>query len=56
MSHSRHLVLMDTDRIIEYIFSTKLQKDILGANLLLGKFDHAKMICEFGLKERICLR
>jgi hypothetical protein len=39
MSHSRHLVLMDTDRIKEYIFSTNRLKEIRGASLLLDKLN-----------------
>jgi len=39
MSHLRWLVLMDTDRIKDYIFATNRLKEIRGASLLLDKLN-----------------
>ena len=39
MPHTRYLVLMDTDRIKDYIFATNRLKEIRGASLLLDKLN-----------------
>ena len=42
MSHFRWLVLMDTDRIKDYIFATNRLKEIRGASLLLDRLNTQK--------------
>jgi hypothetical protein len=49
MSDSRWLVLMDTDRIKDYLFATNRLKEIRGASLLLEKLN--QQICRKLLKK-----